>query len=278
MRASWREVAQALHTPPPAPAPVKREPVGGAVPLELQVLRRAARPTTRFWRPSPSRTASSWSKARGRWARHPCWRAGFSRPERPGRASCSRTSRPWARRHLASLDALLLALAESIADQLDLDADPREGWNAARAPNTNMERFLRREVLGRGPGAAGVGAGRGGPAVPAACDFGSEVFGLFRSWHNRRALDPSGPWSRLTLAIAYATEAHLFITDLNQSPFNVGTRLTLEDFTAGAGGGPERPPRAAAAGRRGGGAVLLDWSAGSRIWCGAAWTRSAGAG
>jgi len=27
------------------------------------------------------------------------------------------------------------------------------------------------------------------------------------------------------------TEAHLFITDLNQSPFNVGTRLTLEDFT-----------------------------------------------
>jgi hypothetical protein len=33
------------------------------------------------------------------------------------------------------------------------------------------------------------------------------------------------------LAIAYATEAHLFITDLNQSPFNVGTRLTLEDFT-----------------------------------------------
>lgn len=33
------------------------------------------------------------------------------------------------------------------------------------------------------------------------------------------------------MAIAYATEAHLFITDMNQSPFNVGTRLTLEDFT-----------------------------------------------
>src|SRR5262249_778664 len=28
----------------------------------------------------------------------------------------------------------------------------------------------------------------------------------------------------------YATEAHLFITDMNQSPFNVGTRLALEDF------------------------------------------------
>jgi hypothetical protein len=31
--------------------------------------------------------------------------------------------------------------------------------------------------------------------------------------------------------MAYATEAHLFITDVNQSPFNVGTRLTLRDFT-----------------------------------------------
>ena len=64
------------------------------------------------------------------------------------------------------------------------------------------------------------------------CDFETnEVFGLFRSWHNERATNPRGPWGRLTLAIAYATEAHLFITDMNQSPFNVGTRLALEDFT-----------------------------------------------
>ena len=63
------------------------------------------------------------------------------------------------------------------------------------------------------------------------CAFGNEVFGLFRSWHNARSLDPAGPWPRLTLALAYATEAHLFITDIHQSPFNVGTRLVLEDFT-----------------------------------------------
>src|SRR5207302_734254 len=55
--------------------------------------------------------------------------------------------------------------------------------------------------------------------------------GLFRSWHNERSLDPAGPWQKLTLAIAYATEAHMFITDMNQSPFNVGTRLVLTDFT-----------------------------------------------
>src|SRR5262249_23091978 len=61
--------------------------------------------------------------------------------------------------------------------------------------------------------------------------FASEVFGLFRSWHNERALRPHAPWRQLSLAIAYATEAHLFISDLHQSPFNVGTRLELEDFT-----------------------------------------------
>jgi hypothetical protein len=34
----------------------------------------------------------------------------------------------------------------------------------------------------------------------------------------------------LTIVIAYATEAHLFITDLNQSPFNVGTLFPLGDL------------------------------------------------
>jgi len=61
--------------------------------------------------------------------------------------------------------------------------------------------------------------------------FSNEIFGLFRSWHDERALDPAGPWSKLTLAMAYSTEAHLLISDSNQSPFNVGTRLTLEDFS-----------------------------------------------
>jgi hypothetical protein len=60
-----------------------------------------------------------------------------------------------------------------------------------------------------------------------------EVFGLFRSWHNERAAELDGPWSELTLALAYSTEAHLFIPDLDQSPFNVGVRLDVEDLTPG---------------------------------------------
>lgn len=130
---------------------------------------------------------------------------------------------------LESVDSFYLALAEIIADQLDLDFDTEKSWSARRSANVNFERFLRREVLNV----------LDKPLVWAmdevdrlfTCKFGSEVFGLFRSWHNERSLDPEGPWARITLVIAYATEAHLFITDMNQSPFNVGTRLALEDFS-----------------------------------------------
>ena len=103
-------------------------------------------------------------------------------------------------------------------------------WSESRGWNVNFERFMRRDAL---PAAE--------PPIVWGLDeidrlfaypYCKSVFGLFRAWHNERSLDPDGPWSRLTLAIAYATEAHLFITDLNQSPFNVGTRLALEDFSA----------------------------------------------
>lgn len=131
--------------------------------------------------------------------------------------------------NLESVGVFYLSLAESLADQLDLDVLPADTWDERRGPNANFERFVRREVLEKlnAPLVWGLDEVDRLFATP----FASEVFGLFRSWHNERALDPTGPWNGLTLAIAYATEAHLFITDMNQSPFNVGTRLTLEDFT-----------------------------------------------
>ncbi len=131
--------------------------------------------------------------------------------------------------HLESVETLFLTLAELIADQLDLDVMPDQVWNPRRGPSMNFERYIRREVLGHVSEPLVWGMDEVDRLFT--CDFASEVFGLFRSWHNERSLDPAGPWRRLTLAIVYATEAHLFITDLNQSPFNVGTRLALEDFT-----------------------------------------------
>jgi DNA-binding SARP family transcriptional activator len=132
---------------------------------------------------------------------------------------------------LDSGDAFFYSLAESIIDQLDLSVSLDADWNSRRSWNVNFERFLRREVLGAIPGRLTWGIDEVDRLFGRS--FSTEVFGLFRSWHNERYLNPAGPWKKLTLVIAYATEAHLFITDLNQSPFNVGTRLMLEEFVLG---------------------------------------------
>jgi hypothetical protein len=128
-----------------------------------------------------------------------------------------------------SVGNLVLTLAELFADQLELDVAPGQRWKPHLSPSINFDRYLRHEVFARI--ASPIVWGLDEVDRLFTYDFGGEVFGLFRSWHNKRALDPAGPWRRLTLAIAYATEAHLFITDLNQSPFNVGTRLLLDDFS-----------------------------------------------
>jgi len=110
-----------------------------------------------------------------------------------------------------------------------LSVYPDEVWKPRRAPSINFERYMRREVLEKVSEPLVWGLDEVDRLFT--CPYASEVFGLFRTWHNERAIDPGAPWGRLTMAIAYATEAHLFITDQNQSPFNVGTRLELRDFS-----------------------------------------------
>jgi class 3 adenylate cyclase len=130
---------------------------------------------------------------------------------------------------LTSAESLYRAMAESLCEQLDLDVLPESHWSASRSGAANLERYLRRAVFAISERPLVWALDEADRLFP--LSFGSEVFGLLRSWHNRRTLDPDGPWKRLTVAIAYATEAHLFITDPNQSPFNVGVRLSLSDFT-----------------------------------------------
>ncbi len=130
---------------------------------------------------------------------------------------------------LVSTEAFYKEILALLVDALDLDADPNRDWNPQRGHALNFERFLRREILNRldAPLVWGIDeADRlfGGLIA-------NEVFGLFRAWHNERVVDPASAWNRLTLLVSYATEAHLFITDLNQSPFNIGTRIHLADFS-----------------------------------------------
>jgi len=225
------ELVRALETSwqPPSPATqVKLESIGGAVPLDSQfyVTRRIDHEFESAILRGDSIVLVKGARQMGKTS---LLARGMQQARQTGAQVALTDLQKLNASHLASIEALYLALGDFLADQLDLATAPGAVWDSRRSPNTNFERYLRREVLGT----------LHTPLVWAldevdrifSCTFGSEVFGLFRAWHNERALDPAGPWARLTLAMAYATEAHLFITDMNQSPFNVGTRLALDDFT-----------------------------------------------
>jgi class 3 adenylate cyclase len=225
------ELLEALRNPA-APAPVvpvaNLEPVGGAVPLNSPFY--VVRSTDgEFHTAIARRDSIVLVKGARQMGKTSLLARGLQQAREAGARVVLTDFQKLNASHLESAETLFLTLADAIADQLDLDVLPDDVWNARRGPSVNFERYLRREVLGKIPSHVVWGLDEVDRIFP--CDFGTEVFGLFRSWHNDRALDPSGPWSRLTLAIAYATEAHLFITDVNQSPFNVGTRMTIEDFT-----------------------------------------------
>lgn len=129
---------------------------------------------------------------------------------------------------LSTPQLFYIALARMLARQLKIKTALTDTWTPGRSANLNFEEYLEDYVLPET-----------GPFIWAmdevdklffSTTFSNDVFGLFRSWANERQGRPSSPWSALTMAIAYATEAHLFIRDVNQSPFNIGTRFELKDF------------------------------------------------
>ena len=130
--------------------------------------------------------------------------------------------------HLASDDAFYRLLAATLARQLKFSYDFANEWMDVFGANMNMDNFVRAVIeesdkplvwfMDEADKLFGI-------------SFASDFFGLVRSWHNSRATEPGGPWSHFTVVIGYATEAHLFIQDLNQSPFNVGRQIPLSNFT-----------------------------------------------
>ena len=132
------------------------------------------------------------------------------------------------KQQLADANAFCKALAYGFATQLGVKIDLAGMWNEWIGPNMNLHSAIEqvlREVdtpvfwaMDEADRLFGV-------------EFSDDFFGLIRSWHNLRAVDDQGPFSKLTLIISYATEASLFIQDINQSPFNVGTRIPVLDFS-----------------------------------------------
>jgi hypothetical protein len=130
--------------------------------------------------------------------------------------------------HMISIDTLFQAFSKMIAEQFEIKVRLDEVWDPEDGANTNFRRFLKTKILTENVTQLVWALDEADRLFT--YDYKNDVFGLFRALYNARELEPDGPWDKLTIAIIYATEAHLFITDPNMSPFNVGTPIELKDF------------------------------------------------
>lgn len=128
---------------------------------------------------------------------------------------------------LRNLDTLLFSLANLMASKLLTNKLPDHYWHTKHGSKEKFTQFMVNEVLEHAVE----------PIVLLfdevdrlfSCEaYRDDFFSLIRFWHNQRAIEPL--WECLNIVLGYSTEAFMFITDMNLSPFNVGTDFMLEDF------------------------------------------------
>ncbi|MGQ0594943.1 MAG: AAA-like domain-containing protein [Gammaproteobacteria bacterium] len=128
---------------------------------------------------------------------------------------------------LDSLDGLLRYLGSRMGRDFKATLKAQDYWDDALGPKDNLTDFIEDAIL-----AGAI------PSIVLLLDETDRVFGFdyrddffatLRFWHNRRATHPL--WQRFNLVLAHSTEPALWIQDINQSPFNVGVKLRLRDFT-----------------------------------------------
>ena len=61
--------------------------------------------------------------------------------------------------------------------------------------------------------------------------FRDDFFGLLRSWHNARAMRDDEEWSMFSMLLSYSAEGQSFVSDVNQSPFNIGTLVVIKPLS-----------------------------------------------
>ncbi|MGB6200972.1 MAG: AAA-like domain-containing protein [Candidatus Acidiferrales bacterium] len=218
------ELAASLRDP--APVLKEPEPAGGAVPLDSEYY--IERPTdAEFRKAIDRRTCVVLVKGARQMGKTSLLARGLQQARAAGATVVTTDFQTLNTDDLSSIDKFYRALMKQMIKKLSLKIRLDEAWRAEDSANDNFAAFLE-TVLEGVPQSLVWGMDEVDRLFTS--EFASEVFGLFRSWHNDRMLNPDGPWTRLSMVIVYATEAYLFIKDINQSPFNVGTKIELRDF------------------------------------------------
>jgi hypothetical protein len=130
------------------------------------------------------------------------------------------------RSQLSSLKTLLRSLAAKIGRELLVDEKPT--WDDELGSKDSLTYWIQDHVLGRA-GAEPITLILDEVDRIFDSDYRDDFFGLVRGWHGLRSRDSR--WRNIHLVLGHSTDPALWIQDLEQSPFNVADRVTLQDFT-----------------------------------------------
>jgi hypothetical protein len=127
---------------------------------------------------------------------------------------------------LANARLFYQQLCGRISYMLGIESKVDEFWEKNNGDSFTCERYIERYVL------------RGGPLVlimdeverVLEAPFRSDFFGMLRSWHDQRALVDNN-LQQLDIVLSASTEPKLWIPDPLRSPFTVGMRIDLDDFS-----------------------------------------------
>ncbi len=129
---------------------------------------------------------------------------------------------------LKDLDKLLRWLCVMVSRQLELDNRVRDYWDTdILGSNDNCTVYFEEYIF------AEIAS-----PIALALDNVDRLFsyeeviedflGMLRSWHEKGKIDDY--WAKLRLILAHSTEVYIPL-DINQSPFNAGVPILLEEFT-----------------------------------------------
>lgn len=130
---------------------------------------------------------------------------------------------------LSNADLFFQRFCSSLSDQLELANQVETYWQKPMGSSQRCGLYMSGHVLKglEAPLVLGLDEVETLFELP----FGTDFFGMLRSWHNNRALPTTPVWKKLSIVLVTSTEPFLFIKNLTQSPFNVGQTVELGDFT-----------------------------------------------
>ncbi len=128
--------------------------------------------------------------------------------------------------HLTGLDSLCRYLAGKISRVFKTAVKPGDCWHDDLGCKESITAFIQEALLE--PAQSPVSIFMDEVDRLFSQPYRDDFFSTIRGWHNLRAEQEC--WNNLNLVIAHSTEPYLWIQDINQSPFNVGTRIELADF------------------------------------------------